>query len=133
MIEIELPFPPSVNSYKTVGKLIKTSSGKLYQQRKNSTETKKFYYDVYMLAKSLERPADELYCFSDTISLEVIIALHPPHSRRYDLDNRLKVLLDSLMHARIIHDDSQISRLLVEKKSMIEHGKAIVTIKEIIL
>lgn len=130
MIEIELPWPPSVNHYKTVGRLITTTSGKIYQQRKNSNETKKFYYDVYMLSKNLPREATER-CFPEAIDLEVGVSLHPPHSCRYDLDNRLKVLMDSLMHARIIHDDSQIHRLIVEKKEMVEGGKAIVRINEL--
>lgn len=131
MIEIILPWPPSVNNYKKIGKIVKTAKGKLYQQRINSNETKMFYFQVYILAKKLKRPESELYCFRDDISLEATVCLYPPHQKRYDLDNRLKVLMDSLMHARIIHDDSQISRLIVEKKGMIESGQTIVTIKEI--
>jgi Holliday junction resolvase RusA-like endonuclease len=90
-----------------------------------------FYFQVYQLAKSFNRPEGSLYCFRDDILLEVTVDLHPPHTRRYDLDNRLKVLIDSFMHARIIKDDSQISRLVVEKMAPYPNGKTVVTIKEL--
>lgn len=132
-ITLELPWPPSVNNYKTVSKIVKTKTGKLYQQRRNSNETRQFYFDTYILSKQLPHKDGAKFHFREDIDLEVIIGLHPPYEkRRYDLDNRLKVLIDSLMYAQIIHDDSQITRLCAEKKHMIAHGKVVITIKEIV-
>jgi len=129
LITFELPWPPSVNNYKKIGKIVKTQSGKLYQQRINNNETKMFYFEVYMISKKIMPTEGSKFAISDQIELEVSIDLHPPHQKRYDVDNRLKVLLDSLTRAKIIKDDSQIRRLIVQKKPMIEHGKTIVSIR----
>lgn len=125
-----LPWPPSVNHYKKIGKIVKTKTGKLYQQRVNNNDTKMFYFEVYQIGKKSMPSEGFKFHDGEEIDLEVRVDLHPPHERRYDVDNRMKVLCDSLMHAKIIKDDSQIRRLIVEKKSMIVGGKAIVIIKE---
>lgn len=126
--ELELPWPPSVNHYKKVGRIVKTKTGKLYQQRKNTCQTDKFYFDTYIIHKQgmpLEWPK-----FSDsaTISFEVRVCLHPPNLKRYDIDNNLKVLFDGLVRAKIIKDDSQITRLFVEKMENVKNGKVIINI-----
>jgi Holliday junction resolvase RusA-like endonuclease len=127
---LNLPWPPSVNHYKKIGRIVKTKSGKLYQQRKDTDETKKFYFDTYILYKNT-KPAEWLkIACSETISFEIYVDLHPPDSSRYDLDNRLKVLFDGLVRAKIIKDDSQITRLHVQKMNIIEHGQVTVRIKE---
>lgn len=46
--------------------------------------------------------------------LEMTARLHPPDRIRRDIDNPLKALLDSLTHAGVYGDDSQIKRLTVE-------------------
>jgi len=129
--ELNLPWPPSVNHYKKVGKIVKTKSGKLYQQRKNTCHTEKFYFDTYILHK--QSMPSEWVKFSDSavFSFEVSVYLYPPNTSRYDLDNRLKVLLDGLVRAKVIKDDHQIHRLYVEKCDIIPHGKVIVRIKPI--
>lgn len=131
-IRLELPWPPSVNHYKKVGAIVKTKTGKLYQQRLNTDETKTFYFQVYMKAKPIPCVEGTKFRLRDDIDIELVVRLHPPHNKRYDIDNRLKVLLDSLVHANIISDDSQITRLFVEKLDMIPEGKAIITLREII-
>lgn len=122
MIEIELPWPPSVNHYKTVGALIRTKSGKLYQKRVNSLETKRFYYEVWF---KIRKECPNVF-FSETISLELVLTLHPPDKRRRDIDNGLKVIFDSFVRGGLVADDSQIARLLVERKDIIRGGKVIV-------
>jgi len=130
ILELKLPFPPSTNHYKKVGALVKTKTGKMYQKRVNSRETVAFYYQVYMISK-MNMPSEWLkFACSDEITFEVCVDLYPPNKRRYDLDNRLKVLLDSFVHAHIIKDDSQITRLVVEKMDNIEQGQVIVRIRE---
>lgn len=130
ILEMTLPWPPSINHYKTIGRTIKTNNGKMYQQRINSEKTKKFYYDVYMLYKQMMPLEVTKFASSATIYLDLRIYLYPPNSLRYDLDNRLKVLLDALVRAHVIFDDSNITRLYVEKCDMIKHGQAIVKIQE---
>jgi crossover junction endodeoxyribonuclease RusA len=131
-ITLTLPWPPSVNHYKKIGRMVKTKSGKMYQQRVNSDETKTFYFQVYMLTKKQMPPEWPKSVDSATISYEIRVSLHPPDEKRRDIDNVLKVLLDSLMHAKVINDDSQITRLYVEKMGTMSYGQTIVTIRELL-
>lgn len=128
---LRLPWPPSVNHYKKIGRLVKTKSGKMYQQRVNSDETRTFYFQVYQLYKKSMPPEWAKFAIRDDISFQVRVYLSPPNSSRYDLDNRLKVLFDGLVRAKVIKDDSQITRLYVEKGHIIDHGQVIVSIQEI--
>lgn len=129
---LTLPWPPSVNHYKRLGRIVKTKGGKLYQQRVNSDETKTFYFQVYMLSKKQMPQEWPKSVDSATISYEIRVSLHPPDEKRRDIDNVLKVLLDSLMHAKVINDDSQITRLYVEKLGTMSYGQTIVTVKELL-
>lgn len=132
-IKIELPWAPSLNSYKKIGRIVQTKSGKLYQQRVNNNDTKAFYFETWVRCKRLHGGEGTIFYHSDTIMLEVVLCLHPPPStasKRWDLDNRIKVTLDGLMHGRLIKDDSQIHRLIVRKCESIENGQVIVAIKE---
>lgn len=128
-ITLTLPYPPSVNNYKKLGRLVKTKSGKTYQQRLNSEETKTFYYQVYMLSK-MQVPSEwGKFASSGTISYDLRVTVSPPDKKRRDIDNILKVLLDSLVRAHIINDDSQIHRLYVEKLDTMD-GQVTVIIGE---
>ncbi len=126
---LKLPFPPSVNHYKKVGKLVKTKTGKIYQQRVNTNETTGFYYQVYMIAKMNMPPGWPEFIARDEIRYDLRVSLHSPNNKRYDIDNNLKVLLDGLVRAHVIKDDSQIFRLYVEKCDTIGSGEVIVRIK----
>ena len=131
MIELTLPWPQSVNHYKKVGGLIRTKTGKMFQKRVNTNETNLFYYQVWMRVKPRIPPEGFLFRNDGTIRLYLEVDLHPPHTKRYDADNYLKVLLDSLTNAKVWADDSQVHRLLVEKKTMVEGGQVIVRISEL--
>lgn len=125
MIEIILPYPPSVNHYKTVGRLRTTASGKMYQPRIDSPETKRYHYEVWMKC----RQQGVVSLLDSTISLEMYV--YPPDRRKRDLDNILKVLCDSLVKAGCFNDDSQIARLLVQRRDIIQGGQIIVRIEKI--
>src|ERR1700722_11722441 len=113
MIEIELPYPPSVNNYKEIGKLITTRSGKMLQIRKNSSRTLQYYCETLNFIR-----AQRLKSFADaTISVELDV--YPPDKRKRDLDGILKVCLDSMQHVGLYDDDYQIARLLVTRMSII--------------
>jgi len=118
MIELTLPYPPSVNNYKRVGRLTKTKNGKLYQPRVNTNETNMFYFQVAM------RVRDEgLKIYRDeTISLEVHMDVYPPDHRARDVDNIIKPCLDSLQRAGVIANDFQIARLVVQRCEIIPQG-----------
>ena len=113
MIEVELPFPPSVNHlYRRVGpRTIISREGRAYRQKVCA-----------ILAARGVRPLDG--------PLEVTIDLHPPDRRRRDIDNTIKALADALEHGGAYHDDSQIVKLTIEKRWPLPGGKAFVRIRK---
>lgn len=131
-IILTLPYPPSVNHYKSVGRIIKTKKGGLYQKRINSVATKTFYYEVWLKIRSYMHLNRMETALDSTISLQVCIEQHPPDKRRRDVDNCIKIILDSLQRGGLIKDDNQISRLIVQKMDMIKGGEIIVKLREIL-
>lgn len=81
--------------------------------------------DVWAIVKSLgiKRPmAGEL---------AVSFFAYPPDVRKRDLDNMLKAPLDAMQKAGLYSDDSQVARLLIERKRTRRPGVLIVSITEI--
>ncbi len=128
MIKIELPWPPTVNHYKTMGCILTTKNGRKYQARPNSKETKRFYSEVWIKWTQAKASEGVKSFQGATISLEV--QLHSPDNRKRDIDNPIKPLLDALQKAGVFDDDYQVARLLVERKDIIPGGKVIVRIAE---
>ena len=112
--EFELPWPPSVNHYyRHVGPRVRISrDGRKYREQ--------------IVARFLNDRAAKY-----TGPVELFIELYPPDSRRRDVDNSLKCLLDAFTHAGLYEDDSQIHRLVVTKREpMPPDGLAFVRICE---
>lgn len=130
-IILTLPYSPSINHYKIVGRTVRTKNGKMYQQKINSNDTLAFYSEVWinirteMAEKRISIPIDS------TIPIEVHIDQHPPDKRRRDVDNCIKIILDSLQRAGLIKDDYQIVRLIATRKEIVPGGKIVVKIKSI--
>ena len=106
MIELMLPLAPSVNTYyRYVNNRVMTSKkGRAYRKE----------IAAIVAAGRLKR-------FGDA-RLSIAITMHPPDRRRRDLDNVLKCLLDSLQHAGLFKDDSQIDKLSIERGERIKGG-----------
>lgn len=116
-----LPYCPSVNHYWL-------AKGKL---RFLSQSAKKFRQEVSMLCGIAMRNSPKTFPF--TGRLNVSINVWPPDARKRDVDNILKGCLDSLTHAGVYHDDSQIDKLTVRRCSLDRpHGRLEVFIKEIL-
>lgn len=113
MIEVELPFPPSLNHYyRRVGpRTLISREGRAYRETVVSTLAE-------LGVKPLEGP------------LIVQVELFPPDRRRRDVDNAMKSMLDALEHGGAYENDSQIVRLEVEKFEPMPGGKAIVRIEK---
>ena len=96
---ITLPWPPSVNRYyRNVAGVTKISAeGRAYRAAV-----------VNLLTESRSSP-------HITGPVAVEIEAHMPDKRRRDLDNLLKGLLDSLTHAGVWLDDSQVVDLRIRK------------------
>ena len=108
---ITLPYPPSINRYyRRVG------------QRTLISKQGRDYRTTICRVARVPAPFEG--------RLDVSVLVSPPDQRRRDLDNTLKALLDSLQHAGVYLDDSQIDRLLVERSGMIKGGQVEVVIVE---
>ncbi len=62
--------------------------------------------------------------------VSVCIKLYPPDKRRFDIDNRAKVVLDLLTKAQVWIDDDQVDRLIIERCDIVKPGKFTVEIQE---
>lgn len=111
---IELPYPPSVNTYWR-------ANGK-----------RRFISKEGMLFKSTV----QAICLRDKATsfgakrLSVNIYIHPRSRRIFDLDNCLKAILDALMAAGVYDDDSQIDMLSIARSTPKPGGAAVVSISE---
>ncbi len=113
MIELELPFPPSLNHYyRRVG-----------PRTLISREGRKYRDQVRRIAAAMN-----IDCFTGALELDLM--LYPPDRRRRDADNSLKAVCDALEKAGAYEDDSQIVKLTVEKKEPVMGGRAVVRIRE---
>ena len=112
MIELELPYPPSVNHYwRRVG------ARTLISRRGRS-----FRREVCaIVAAEVKEPL--------LGPLEVLVDLFPPDRRRRDVDNTHKPLLDALEHGGAYLDDSQIVHLDTWKREVVKRGKVNVRIR----
>ena len=113
VLALELPWPPSVNTYwrHARGRTYLSAVGRNYR----------------------ELVRDRMPVFHrcwDSEYLELIIDAHPPDRRKRDLDNILKSLIDGLMHAGAYHDDSQIKTIVARMHEKREAGGLVqVTVK----
>lgn len=114
MIRFDLPFPPSVNHY-----YIRTRHGVILGER-----GRKYRNDVVSLLQKYK------HSFSKEQRLCITINLYPPNKRKFDLDNRLKALLDALQHAEVFPDDEQIDMLSIIRRNVIKNGCAMLWLTE---
>ena len=99
IISLTLPWPPTVNTYyRNVGGMMKISEkGRAYR---------KAVADQVMIQRGAKGLTDRL---------NVTIVAHVPDKRKRDLDNLFKAILDSLTHAGVWADDSQIDELSISR------------------
>ena len=114
MIELELPYPPSVNHYyRRVGpRTLISREGRAFREKVCAD----------LAASGIDPLSGRLH-----IQIEVF----PPDRRRRDIDNIQKALLDALEHGGAYHDDSQIVKLEIEKFEPVRGGQCLVRIEEI--
>ena len=118
MIEISLPWPPSINHY------WRTAVIKGHAQTYISAEGKHYRSLVWHAVKRHKLP---------TLlgRLNVHIVARPPDKRIRDLDNVLKSLLDALARADVYVDDGQIDVLYIRRSVPSSGGMVEVCITEI--
>jgi crossover junction endodeoxyribonuclease RusA len=120
MTRIELPWPPTVNTYwRHVGpKVLVSDGGRRYRRT---------VADLVLEARC-----------SRAISLgplqgrlRVSIDVHVPDRRPRDVDNMLKAPLDALTKAGLWVDDSQIDDLRIVRRGIVHGGLIVVAVEQI--
>lgn len=114
--EFSMPWPPSVNQWKSPfrNRMILTKRGREY--RKAALEC-----------------MDSLGLSNEALEgrLSVNLTLCPPTARKYDIDNFCKSPFDALTHAQFWMDDEQVDSLSIKKGEKVKGGliKVRVTVK----
>lgn len=113
-IEFTLPWPPSVNHYwrNFRGRMVIGARGRAYR------------HAAIAAIRDQRIPADGLGG-----PLSVTLIAFPPDRRRRDLDNLQKALLDAVVAAGVIEDDSNIDELTVSRGAVWPRGAVWVRIK----
>lgn len=112
---IKLPWPPSVNSYWR-------RRGSQYYISKKGQQYRK---EVIQIIQSSNLDIQT----TSRLRIKVIAAV--PDSRRRDLDNILKSLLDSLIHAGFAMDDEQFDDIRVIRGQKVRGGSLDIKITEL--
>ena len=110
-IQLELPYPPSVNHY----------WGQAGNHRFIGKKGKEFRERVMDAVNEAKIQALEG-------RLAVHVALYPPDRRKRDIDNVLKSLLDACEHAGCYENDSQIDELHIIRRDVIKDGACTIVI-----
>lgn len=113
-IFLDLPFPPTVNTYwRRVGsKTLISKKGRAYAEQV-----------AWITRHSARFPAGK--------RAAIMVEAYMPDKRNRDLDNLFKALLDSLVKAGVLVDDSVIDDLRIVRKDVIKGGKVVVSISEV--
>lgn len=118
MIAIDLPYPPSVNTYWR-----HLASGPLAGRTLISRQGRAYRAEVVRLCYARKLHEKKL-----SGRLGITIRALPPDRRARDLDNILKSLLDALTHAGVVVDDSQFDAIQVFRGDVQRGGLVQVTI-----
>ena len=116
MLELTLPWPPSLNHYWRCnrGHFHISVEGRIFRDR---------VWAQFQAAKGRG---------SLTGPLQIAIDAYPPDKRRRDLDNLLKALCDALQHAGCYEDDNQLWSILIRRFQPIPKGQVVVRISEFV-
>lgn len=106
MLNLFLPYPPSINTYWNFN-----GSRRFLTPKANQFKVKVF--EAFFLSEHKGFQAQRV---------SVTVHLFPPDKRVRDVDSPLKSLLDALTQAGVFDDDSQVDRLLVVRKQQQKGG-----------
>ena len=112
MIKLTLPFPPTSNH-------MWGFAGKRKYLKKEAHEFRRIVQEAAVEAQAK---------ISGRIA--IFVALYAPTKRKYDLDNRIKALLDALEHAGVFLNDEQIDFIWIVRRPVVKGGMCKVVLVE---
>lgn len=118
-LKLTLPWPPTANTY---WRHIPMGGG----VRSLISHRGRQYRSAVATEVMAQRAAKRL-----TERLHVEVDAYAPDRRRRDLDNLLKAFFDACTHAGVWIDDSQIDRLVVNRRERFPGGRLSVTVSGI--
>lgn len=122
---LNLSWPPSVNHYwRHV--LMKKKNGEAYVKDLISAEGRKYKRTIGQ--EVLAQYRGDVRTLEGRIRMAVV--LYAPDRRRYDIDNRLKALLDALVDAHVMRDDDQVDEITIKRGPAVSGGMVRVWIQE---
>lgn len=121
MITLELPFPPSVNTYWR-NTVVRGKPRTLLSKRGRQ-------YRINVFDRLIATHGVEAYRNPIKGDLQCTIDLHPPDNRGRDCDNFAKAVLDALEHAGVYDNDKQIKVLTIRMHPKKPPGHVVVTLE----
>jgi len=103
-VRIELPWPPSSNNlYATVGRRrVLSAAGRDYRK----------LVGLVLLEQGI------IVRLGDMCRVGIRMTAHPPTRHAFDLDNRIKMVLDSLQAVRLFDNDSQVDFVSIQRNGL---------------
>lgn len=125
MLELQLPYPPSVNHYWRMwrGRMVISEEGRRYRETVCQRLAPALAPAPGMSGNGPRKPPS-----GGRIALSM--DAFPPDRRRRDLDNIQKALLDAMQHAGVYVDDSQIDLLVARRQSLRDGGLMVVRVSD---
>jgi crossover junction endodeoxyribonuclease RusA len=133
MLELCLPWPPTMNHYWVPQATRRTSGGRVAPGPARivlADAGRKYRTAIVASARKAIGDRGGVCVFAPSQRLRVAAELCPPESlvAAWDIGNREKGLMDGLTHARVWHDDSQIDDLHLFRGLATKNGEARVLI-----
>lgn len=116
MIQFVLPWPPSVNTYYRRG------AHATYMSKAG----RKFKTDVADIVSQSKQSK------VGAARIRINMVVWPRDRRKFDLDNRIKSVLDSLQDAGVFDDDEQIDEINIARGNKIVSGGCVHVLIEVI-
>jgi len=110
MLVLNLPLPPSVNSYRTIfrNRMGISKAGREF----------KLQVQDYIIENKVPKLG--------AARIEMQVTIYPRDKRKQDIDNRIKALWDALGDAGVFDDDEQIDTLFIQRGEIKKGGGCLV-------